>query len=380
MAHQQPTYKSEIFIPVRKDTQSFEERQKSIWDDMNTRMAERRRLWETEVERMRKDFFRLSPTESDDFLRPLSVGNMRFDDIFADIPKLGSPSAGDPFSSRSITSLDPISTKGGVYTEAATNSPAFKRAELGKVDADNKRFVVSFDVNQFSPEEISVRTQDNKLVVHAKHDEHVDGRSFSREFSREVDVPRNVNPLALQCTLSSDGILQIEAPVLVPSYESISSSSTPSPTIIQQQHQQLLQHQNGKSSPSPTTTIITTQQVTGGNMQKGSNLVHEDSSKTYKISLDMGSDYDPGDINIKTVNRRLIVTARHEDKAPGRTTSREFSREFDLPEFIDPNTVTASMSDTGSLIIEAPISSQHHGSYTAKPGSTKQPQMTISFT
>jgi HSP20 family molecular chaperone IbpA len=34
-----------------------------------------------------------------------------------------------------------------------------------------KVFRVSFDVSQFQPEEISVRTQDQHLVVHARHEE-----------------------------------------------------------------------------------------------------------------------------------------------------------------------------------------------------------------
>jgi len=36
---------------------------------------------------------------------------------------------------------------------------------------NNKVFRVSFDVSQFQPEEISVRTQDQHLIVHAKHEE-----------------------------------------------------------------------------------------------------------------------------------------------------------------------------------------------------------------
>ena len=34
MAQQAPRYKSEVFVPIRKDSKSFEERQKTIWEDM----------------------------------------------------------------------------------------------------------------------------------------------------------------------------------------------------------------------------------------------------------------------------------------------------------------------------------------------------------
>lgn len=396
MARQQPTFKSEIFIPVKKDTQSFEERQRSILEDMNTRMSERRRQWETEVEQMKRDFFRLSPSDSHDiFSRPLTsmttsslLSGRHFDDMFGDMPKLGEVSgSSDFFGSRTSSLLDSIDGRGSLFSDplgpGGARSGTFTTESSsgtteGRVDADNKRFVLSFDVSKFAPEEISVRTNDQKLIVHAKHDENIDGRSTSREFSREVDIPRNVNPLALQCTLSSDNILQIEAPLALPSYDSVSPSGSLSPaaSVSPSLHQQQLQQQaNGKTSPT-TTTVVTTGPTA---MQKGSNLTHEDSSKTYKISVDIGSEYKPEDINIKTINRRLVVNARHEDKTPGRTSSREFSREFDLPDFIEPNSVTASMTEGGTLIIEAPISSHYTGSYTARPGSSKQPQLTISL-
>ena len=34
-------------------------------------------------------------------------------------------------------------------------------------------------------------------------------KSVSREFSRQVDIPPNINPQSLRSTLSNDGILQV---------------------------------------------------------------------------------------------------------------------------------------------------------------------------
>jgi len=36
-------------VPMRQDSQSFEERQKMIWDEMHERMERRRREWDDEV-------------------------------------------------------------------------------------------------------------------------------------------------------------------------------------------------------------------------------------------------------------------------------------------------------------------------------------------
>lgn len=40
----------------------------------------------------------------------------------------------------------------------------------------NKKLALRFDVSKFKPEEVTVKTMDNKLVVHAKHTEESPGR------------------------------------------------------------------------------------------------------------------------------------------------------------------------------------------------------------
>jgi hypothetical protein len=42
--------------------------------------------------------------------------------------------------------------------------------------AGEKELKLRFDVSQYCPEEILVKTVDNKLLVHAKHEETVNGR------------------------------------------------------------------------------------------------------------------------------------------------------------------------------------------------------------
>ena len=260
-------------------------------------MERRRREWEQEVERMRSDFFKLKPNDvrrgsSENLLesRPLS-------DIFYDDSRAG-----------------------------------------------NKKFCVSFDVNEFRPEEISVRTQDSKLLVHAKHEERGDGRTLSREFSRTVDIPKHVDPQQLACCLSNDGVLQVEAAVPAPQYNKIEESVS----------------KRTAARPGPV-------------------VVQHDGSQKFRIILDIGSDYLPQDVTVKTVDRKLVLNARHEEKGEGRSCIKSLSREFDLPESVDPNTVTASMTGDGKLVLEAPISNYAHGSYTGRPGSTKQPTVTIAM-
>ncbi|XP_045216364.1 heat shock protein beta-1-like [Mercenaria mercenaria] len=76
----------------------------------------------------------------------------------------------------------------------------------------NRKLSLRFDCSQFKPEEITVKTLDNKLNVHAKHIEEGKGRKSYQEFTREYTLPENVDPKQLKSHLSSDGVLEIEAP------------------------------------------------------------------------------------------------------------------------------------------------------------------------
>ena len=144
---------------------------------------------------------------------------------------------------------------------------------------------------------------------------------------------------------------QVEAPVPVPQYDKIERSVA------------------GRQSSAMS-----------GAMTGGPVVTQKDESRTFKISVDVGADYDPQDVSVRTVNRKLIVSARHETQQPGRTCFREFCREFDLPADVDPNLVSAAMTEDGQLLIEAPLSSFSQGSYTGRDGSTKQPKVTITLT
>ncbi|XP_015370481.1 PREDICTED: alpha-crystallin B chain isoform X2 [Diuraphis noxia] len=80
-------------------------------------------------------------------------------------------------------------------------------------DGDNKMLKLRFDVSQYEPEEIVVKTVDNKLLVHAKHEEKTDSKSVYREYNREFLLPKGTNPEAIKSSLSKDGVLTVEAPL-----------------------------------------------------------------------------------------------------------------------------------------------------------------------
>ncbi|GJQ72833.1 hypothetical protein Trydic_g1482 [Trypoxylus dichotomus] len=80
-------------------------------------------------------------------------------------------------------------------------------------DGNSKCLKLRFDVSQYSPEEIVVKTVDNKLLVHAKHEEKTESKSVYREYNREFLLPKGTNPEQIKSSLSKDGVLTVEAPL-----------------------------------------------------------------------------------------------------------------------------------------------------------------------
>ena len=76
-----------------------------------------------------------------------------------------------------------------------------------------RKLKLTFDVRQFRPEEISVKTMDQHLVVQAKHKEDSDNSKVYREYNRQFLLPPSVNPETMKSILSPEGVLSIEAPV-----------------------------------------------------------------------------------------------------------------------------------------------------------------------
>ncbi|XP_033211418.1 protein lethal(2)essential for life-like [Belonocnema kinseyi] len=81
------------------------------------------------------------------------------------------------------------------------------------VQADKDKFMVTLDVQQFSPDEINVKVADKHVVVEAKHEEKEDEHGWiSRQFLRKYLIPSQCDVDKVESHLSSDGVLTITAP------------------------------------------------------------------------------------------------------------------------------------------------------------------------
>lgn len=82
------------------------------------------------------------------------------------------------------------------------------------VAIDKNKFQVNLDVQQFRPDEITVKvTGDNTVTVEGKHEEKPDEHGYiSRHFVRRYILPKGHNIDKIESKLSSDGVLSITAP------------------------------------------------------------------------------------------------------------------------------------------------------------------------
>ncbi|XP_045470887.1 protein lethal(2)essential for life-like [Harmonia axyridis] len=82
------------------------------------------------------------------------------------------------------------------------------------ISMDKERFQANLDVQQFKPEEITVKaTGNNVITIEGKHEEKQDDHGYiSRQFVRKYVIPKECDYEKIESKLSSDGVLTITAP------------------------------------------------------------------------------------------------------------------------------------------------------------------------
>uniref|UniRef100_A0AAR2IRL2 Heat shock protein beta-1 n=1 Tax=Pygocentrus nattereri TaxID=42514 RepID=A0AAR2IRL2_PYGNA len=91
---------------------------------------------------------------------------------------------------------------------------------LADVKQSQDQWKVSMDVNQFTPEELTVKTKDGMVEITGKHEERRDEHGYvSRSFTRKYTLPPGVDAEKVTSSLSPDGVLNIEAPLPKPALQ-----------------------------------------------------------------------------------------------------------------------------------------------------------------
>jgi len=95
----------------------------------------------------------------------------------------------------------------------AGSSGAKEEGHFYDIKNDEKNFEVKLDVSNFKPEEITVKTADDEVVVTGKHEEQkCEHEKISREQTRRCKLPKDVDPNNVTAELDKKGILTVKAP------------------------------------------------------------------------------------------------------------------------------------------------------------------------
>lgn len=170
---------------------------------------------------------------------------------------------------------------------------------------------------------------------------------------------------------SSDDFIPAAADIQQLRSESRTSSISSTSPIFNNSASTQTQHKDrdhqGSTSSTTTTTTTTTKQA-GGSTNKSwadglqSPFIQDtEEGRVLKLRFDV-TQYEPDEIVVKTVDNRLTVHAKHEEKSENRSVYREYNREFHLPDGTDVEQIRSSLSNDGVLTVDCPLPSpQLHG-------------------
>ncbi|ELK37425.1 Heat shock protein beta-8 [Myotis davidii] len=80
-----------------------------------------------------------------------------------------------------------------------------------------QRAAVCVNVHSFKPEELMVKTKDRYVEVSGNHEEKQhEGGIVSKNFTKKIQLPAEVDPATVFASLSPEGLLIIEAPQVPP--------------------------------------------------------------------------------------------------------------------------------------------------------------------
>merc|ERR1712179_523076 len=198
-----------------------------------------------------------------------------------------------------------------------------------KVSYDADKFQVEFNVEDYTPEELSIKTEGDVLIVLAKHEtKTASGQSFvSKQFEQRFSLPSGVKIEKIASSLSKDGVLTVSAP-----RENLALSSGAIENKTGQVFSQSEEAKRSEGLPQPKFSY--------------------DDDK-FQISLDVTS-YRPEDLDVKVEGNSIIITAKQEIQEQGGTRTRVFEQKFSLPSGVKAELVKSSLTREGVLMITAP--------------------------
>ncbi|KAG5449656.1 Major egg antigen [Clonorchis sinensis] len=221
---------------------------------------------------------------------------------------------------------------------------AYQLGEDGRV-----HFKVRFDLQGYGPDDIKVSTSDNGVTVHAKKVVQTDRALSSREYSRTIYLPKSVDKKQLECHLTEDGVLMLEAPVKAADYKSITFDRDRQVSIKPHSETEVGQKRKSEDALAIQPTGIL-----------GPTVLKDDKSGGEKLHVEIPVDpeFSADDLCVRMDANRVVVSGKKKtvDKTGNSSSTfvKEFSRSYDVPQTVDTFSVNAQLQG-GKLLVEAPL-------------------------
>jgi len=204
-----------------------------------------------------------------------------------------------------------------------------------RVTYDQHKFQVEFNVSEYLPEELSIKTEGEVLIVLAKHETKAEGgQSYvSKQFEQRFSLPSGVKPEKISSSLSKEGVLTVTAPrenlAAIAAYKKTSLENNPGGGGVYSQSEETKQ---SDGLPHPSVTY--------------------DDDK-FQISLD-AKDYKPENLDVRVEGNSIVITAKQELAEAGGVRTRVFEQKFSMPSGVKAELVRSSLTKEGTLVITAP--------------------------
>ncbi|BHF71650.1 Belongs to the small heat shock protein (HSP20) [Sparganum proliferum] len=207
-------------------------------------------------------------------------------------------------------------------------------------------FKARYNVQDFKPEDVEVTTRGNCLVVHGKKKEDLpDGGVRTREFCRSIVVPDKVNKDDFHATLTSDGVLVVEAPVKEPDYSVYKFDDDRKLCVGVKPHE---------DAPAGMELAVTG--------KDGAVVVGDGEHRKLHLEVPVDSHLDPKDITIRMDANSVRISGSHVEKHDEKTTNGQvhcsertrFCKSYAIPHTVDACSATAVLKDN-RLVLEAPL-------------------------
>lgn len=220
-----------------------------------------------------------------------------------------------------------VQPQSSIVNHGAMSQDSTELSPKAKVSYDQDKFQVEFNVQDYKPEELSIKTEGDILIVLAKHETKTEnGQSFvSKQFEQRFSLPSGVQPEKITSSLSKDGYLTVTAP-RESAFKKIENKNSG------QVYSQSKETKEAEGLPHPK--------------------VKYDDDK-FQISLD-AHDYKPEELDVKVEGNTIIITAKQEIAEAGGTRTRVFEQKFSLPSGVKGDKVSSSLNKEGVLVITAP--------------------------